>query len=186
MFLRTRTPTCARLWRRRGLSRRLVARRIQHASSSDADVVVLRIEHRVDTRRGGGRRTAGARNGQYAAVPCAASSWVAGRVGTNDNDHQRHQWALHDSPAKALNRLDHERPSSRGLLPHSRLRFVDGVVNWKLLGELSLRKANKWNGCWVLATGYWSAAPFALASNQQPTTSNQPRPTSLRSASRFR
>jgi hypothetical protein len=63
--------------------------RVQHAAACDADIVVLRIEHRINARRRR-RRNTRTRNWQYAAVSRAASGGIARRVRTDDDDHQRH------------------------------------------------------------------------------------------------
>jgi hypothetical protein len=128
-----------------------MARRVQDAAAGNAHIMVLRVEHRVDARGRRGSGSARTRHGQDAAVSSPPARRIAGRMNANNDDHQRHQWAHHDSPVTAHNRLDHERPSSRELQHCSRLRFVDRLVNGKVLGEHSLRKANNLvAGCWLL------------------------------------
>jgi hypothetical protein len=141
-FLRARTLSPAGLrcwWRYLGW---LMARRVQHASTRDTDIVMLGVQHWVDVACGS--RSCRARTGywQNAAISSPSARRIAGRMKADHDDHHRHQWAHHDSAVQASNRLDHERPSSRELEHYSRVRFVDKVVNWKVLGEHSLRKAN--------------------------------------------
>jgi hypothetical protein len=155
-FLRARTLPPARLRCWRCCLGWLVARRVEYASARDTDIVVLGVQHWVDVGRGGRSCRARTWHWQNAAISGPSARRIAGRMNANHDDHQRHQWAHHDSAVQASNRLDHERPSSRELQHYSRVRFVDKVVNWKVLGEHSLRKANNL----VAVRRNWSLTPF--------------------------